>query len=376
MRLLIATDSFAPKIDGVADTAGILARQLAARGHDVVVVAPAPGKALAGDVRVVRLPAFPFPLYPEVRATYRFHTLGRLIKAHRPQATLVLTVGPVGLAAMRMLPKHSPVVHLYTTDMPGYLQAYRAPFMVPVMNHLLRWMGNRSVITLCPTEIIRADLESRGVEPLGIWGRGVDTALFNPERRNEEARLLLTKGELSRPLVLFVGRLAREKRVLDLLEATRQLRHARFALVGDGPQRAELERLFPRDRTVFTGYLRGAPLAEAFAAADVSHSQATRTPSLRLCCRRWPPVSLSSWPQGRRPQRSSRTASLGCTSSHDHRVRSRRGSAPSSTTPPCTTDWRQARCAPSKAAPGPVSSSRWNQSSCPPQSRARTRPPR
>ncbi|TAJ17160.1 MAG: glycosyltransferase, partial [Dehalococcoidia bacterium] len=63
--------------------------------------------------------------------------------------------------------------------------------------------------------------------------------------------------------------LAKEKRVLDLLEATRRLRHARFALVGDGPQRAELERLFPADRTVFTGYLRGAPLAEAFASADV-----------------------------------------------------------------------------------------------------------
>ena len=54
-----------------------------------------------------------------------------------------------------------------------------------------------------------------------------------------------------------------------LLEATRQLKHVRFALVGDGPQRADLERLFPADRTVFTGYLRGAPLAEAFASSDV-----------------------------------------------------------------------------------------------------------
>lgn len=269
MRLLIATDSFAPKIDGVADTAGVLAHHLAARGHDVVIAAPAPGKTRAGDARVVRLPSFPFPLYPEVRGVYDFRQMSRVIQAHRPDATLVLTVGPVGLAAMRMLPQDSRIVHLYTTDMPGYLRAYRAPFLVPAMDQLLRWMGRRSVVTLCPTEVVRSDLEARGVGLLGIWGRGVDTALFNPGRRSEAMRELLTKGEPDRPLVLFVGRLAREKRVLDLLEATRLLRHARFAFVGDGPQRAELERLFPRERTVFTGYLRGTPLAEAFAAADV-----------------------------------------------------------------------------------------------------------
>ena len=269
MRLLIATDSFEPKIDGVSDTAGLVARQMAARGHDVVVVAPGPGSLRAGGARVVRLPSMPFPWYPELRGAYRFDQLARLIKAHRPEATLVLTVGPVGLQTMRLLPAESRVVHVYTTDMPAYLRAYRAPFLVPAMDRLLRWMGRRAAITLCPTEVIRTDLAGRGVGPLGIWGRGVDTALFNPQRRNEETRARLTGGDPSRPLVLFVGRLAREKRVLDLLEATRRLRHARFALVGDGPQRAELERLFPADRTVFTGYLRGAPLAEAFAAADV-----------------------------------------------------------------------------------------------------------
>jgi glycosyltransferase involved in cell wall biosynthesis len=81
-------------------------------------------------------------------------------------------------------------------------------------------------------------------------------------------RARLTGGEPERPLVLYVGRLAREKRILDLLEATRRLRGARFAIVGDGPQRAELERLFPPDRTTFTGYLRGEPLAAALASAD------------------------------------------------------------------------------------------------------------
>jgi glycosyltransferase involved in cell wall biosynthesis len=39
--------------------------------------------------------------------------------------------------------------------------------------------------------------------------------------------------------------------------------------VGDGPARAELETLFAGTNTVFTGYLRGHDLAQAYAAADI-----------------------------------------------------------------------------------------------------------
>lgn len=269
MRLLIATDSFAPKIDGVAETAGVLTRILARRGHAVTVVTPAPGEADAAGARVVRVPSMPLPLYPEMRVAYRLPQVTAAIRRARPEAAIVLTTGPVGVWALRSLDRAVRTVHIYTTDMPAYLSAYHARALVPVYDRMLRWMGERSLTTLAPTEVIRDDLAARGVVRLGTWGRGVDTTLFNPNRRSPEMRHRLTGGEPHRPLVLYVGRLAREKRILDLLEATRTLRHARFALVGDGPQRAELERLFPADRTVFTGYLRGEQLAEAFASADV-----------------------------------------------------------------------------------------------------------
>lgn len=168
-----------------------------------------------------------------------------------------------------MLPRSTRIVHIYTTDMPAYLEAYRVGFLVPAFDAVLRWLSRRAVATLCPTEVVREDLAARRLDRLGVWGRGVDTTLFHPDRASPEMRARLTGGEPERPLVLYVGRLAREKRILDLLEATRRLRHARFALVGDGPHRQELERLFPPDRTVFTGFMRGVPLAEAFASADV-----------------------------------------------------------------------------------------------------------
>ena len=272
MRILIASDSFEPKIDGVSETAGVLVRALSRRGHDVTVVAPRPGGTrtdYAANARVVRLPSAPLPLYPEVRVAYRFAALRRAIEVYRPEAAIILTTGTIGLNAARLLPASTRIVHIYTTDMPAYLEAYRAGFLVPGFDAVLRWLARRSVATLCPTDVVRDDLVGRKLDRLDVWGRGVDTTLFRPDRASSEMRERLTGGEPDRPLVLYVGRLAREKRILDLLEATRRLRHARFALVGDGPQRQELERLFPPDRTVFTGFLRGVPLAEAFASADV-----------------------------------------------------------------------------------------------------------
>ena len=51
-------------------------------------------------------------------------------------------------------------------------------------------------------------------------------------------------------------------------EVLRRSPGVRLAVVGDGPQRAELERRFDPNRTRFIGYLHGEQLAEAYASAD------------------------------------------------------------------------------------------------------------
>ncbi|MEZ4552765.1 MAG: glycosyltransferase [Dehalococcoidia bacterium] len=269
MRVLVATDSFPPKIDGVADTASVMCEALSARGHHVTVIAPGPGLDSERGAHVLRLAALPLPLYPEVRVVREPLTLRRYAQRLDVQAAVVLTLGPVGLGVAGWLPRETRLIHVYTTDMPGYLRAYRAGFLAPVIDEVTRRVGRRADVTLCPTPVIRDGLVKAGVPKLEIWGRGVDTSLFHAGRRSDAMRRRLSGGEPERPIVLYVGRLAKEKRLLDLLAATRRVPEARFAFVGDGPQRAELERLFPAERTVFTGYLRGTALAEAFASADV-----------------------------------------------------------------------------------------------------------
>lgn len=268
MRILIASDSYPPKIDGVSDTATLLTRELSARGHRVLVAAPGPGEPSMGGAEVLRCPSLPLPLYPELRVAVA-PRVAAAVRKFNPQAVIAMTPGPVGVAAMRAAPSTARVLHIYTTDIPGYLRAYRLGALAWPVDRLLRWMSNRATATLCPTQRVLRDLQARGHQRLEVWGRGVDTELFRPSRRTGEMRWRLTGGEPDRPLVLYVGRLAREKRLTDLYRAAVQMPGVRFALVGDGPQRDQLERQFASVRSVFTGYLRGTALAEAFASADV-----------------------------------------------------------------------------------------------------------
>jgi hypothetical protein len=90
-----------------------------------------------------------------------------------------------------------------------------------------------------------------------VWGRGVDTDLFNPAKRDT----LPYPG----PIYLYVGRLAIEKGVADFLAA--DLGPGSKLVVGDGPARAQLERDFPS--TIFLGTKQGEELARIYASADV-----------------------------------------------------------------------------------------------------------
>lgn len=269
MRVLVATDAFPPKVDGVSDTAALITRQLTERGHRVAAVTAIQGDSHFGRAPVVRVKSVPFPLYPEVRASWPFARVKRVVERFRPEAVVVLTPGPVGIAATRTLPPGTRLVHIYTTDIPRYLHDYHLGLVVPLVERELRKLTGRATVTLCPTQTVKEDLVRRGHERVEVWGRGVDTALFNPARRSDRMRSLLSGGEPEKPLVLYVGRLAREKRMTDLLAAARRLSGMRFAIVGDGPLRNRLEREFATIPSVFTGYLRGEELATAFASADI-----------------------------------------------------------------------------------------------------------
>lgn len=264
----MATDSFPPKIDGVADTAATVARVLSRMGHTVRVVAPAPGPREGAGWLAARVESVPAPMYPELRLAVGVDRVVRIARARGWEGAIVLTPGPIGAVTALALREGVPMLNVYTTDIPRYLQTYGMQRLVGPATGLIRRMATRATATLCPTRFVQTELERLGFPRLEVWGRGVDMELFNPGRRSQAVRELLTAGNPAQPLVLYVGRLAREKR-LDALAEVAAIPGVRLAIVGDGPERARLEGEFAGLPVVFTGYLRGVALAEAFASADV-----------------------------------------------------------------------------------------------------------
>ncbi len=187
------------------------------------------------------------------------------------RAELVHLASPFVLGSGR---QQLPTIALYQTDMPGYARVYRTGSLGEAAAwHWVRRIHNAADRTLAASTASADSLRAHGVERVWVWGRGVDTRLFDPAKRNERLRRELAPG--GEVLIGYVGRLAPEKRV-DLLAQVAEVPGARLVIVGGGPAEAALRRAMPG--AVFLGPRYGPELAQVYASLDIFvHSGARET---------------------------------------------------------------------------------------------------
>lgn len=97
-----------------------------------------------------------------------------------------------------------------------------------------------------------ARLQEYGVEDIEIVPMGVDLKLFSPRRRSAEVRARYGADEKT-VVVVFAGRLCAEKRVLTIVKAFEALPSgmpAQLWLMGDGPQRTDVETAAARNPNI------------------------------------------------------------------------------------------------------------------------------
>ena len=157
----------------------------------------------------------------------------------------------------------------YHTDLPGFARRWKLGFLSRPIYGYYRWVHNQADLNLTPSEFTLKQLEEKGFERLAVWTGGVDIDRFQPSNATPEMRLRLSGGQPDKALLLFVSRLSKEKRCDWLLPVAKEIPGIRLAIVGDGPDKARLEKLFEGTPTVFTGYLHGDELASAFASGDI-----------------------------------------------------------------------------------------------------------
>jgi phosphatidylinositol alpha 1,6-mannosyltransferase len=268
MRVALVCETFLPDVNGVTTTLCRLLEHLQRSGHTALLFAPQGAPAEYAGAQIVPLGGMPLPMYPELKLTPPQPGITARLRAFRPD--LVHLVGPAVAGAVVPFVARSlrlPIIGSYHTDFGAYSRHYGFGFMQGGVNAWLRWIHNRCQITLCPSTYTLRSLRQFGFRRLRIWGRGVDTERFHPRHRSLAWREQLG-ARPDETLLLYVGRLAAEKRVELLPEALRGLPNTRMVFVGDGPFRPELERRCAGLPVSFTGFLKGQELATAYASAD------------------------------------------------------------------------------------------------------------
>jgi phosphatidylinositol alpha 1,6-mannosyltransferase len=265
VKIGIVTESFLPQINGVTNSVLRILEHIRDRGHESVVVAPGDGPAEYADARVVRVPAFPLPVYrsfPIALPTSRVESALRDFGPDVVHLASPTVLGGMGaLAAQRL---DVPSVAVFQSDLPAFVRRYRLGATAPVAWRWLRRIHRRAALTLAPSSVVAWELEQRGFAPVARWARGVDLDRFNPAHRSELLRRhIAPRGEV---VVGYVGRLAAEKQV-DRLARLSDVPGTRLVIVGDGPLRSRLERRLSRAR--FLGFRTGGDLSATVASLDV-----------------------------------------------------------------------------------------------------------
>ncbi|MFT5836603.1 MAG: glycosyltransferase involved in cell wall biosynthesis [Candidatus Azotimanducaceae bacterium] len=274
MKLCIVTETYPPEINGVAMTLHRISNELRQQGHSVRIIRPRQSSeaqnARYDDTLIVT--GLPLPGYDGLRFGLPCsHKLRTYWETNRPDIIYVATEGPLGQSAIKAAAQLDiPIVSGFHTNFHEYMKHYKLPILEKMVQGFLRKTHNKTRRTFAPSKDVIERLEAMGIEGIRLLGRGVDTALFSPAKR--DAALRQRWGVDDDGIVaLFVSRLAAEKNIPLTAKTFKKIkqRHPNVAcvFVGDGPERAKLEKAHPD--FIFAGMQTGDDLARHYASADL-----------------------------------------------------------------------------------------------------------
>lgn len=286
MRILYCTDTYPPQVNGVSVVTAASVAGMQDRGWECAVVNPRYpkpyGEAFVSDAPGLsavaiheKVPSIPFPPYPDIRlAAPIYGRVRETVRRFQPDVIHCQTEFVIGRLGQRAAAEFGiPLVSSYHTDFSRYTESYGLPWLRPRVTRYIARFHARSQRVYTPSESARDDLHRMGVSRVEVWGRGVDVAQFNPDRRDDAWRRRLGIGDGF--VFLHVGRLAAEKNVQLILEAFDRFRAAHpdvdawLVVAGAGPSLPALRQGAP-PRVIFLGNLdRHAVLPSLYASSNV-----------------------------------------------------------------------------------------------------------
>ena len=300
MKIAIFTDTYPPFINGVSTSAFNLVQALKEHGHDVVVVAPRvdDGKLEFSD-GIIKVPGLELKKMYGYRVTNIYNK--KIVQMLRDYGVELIHnqtdigIGQFAKIACRQL--HVPLVYTYHTAYEDYTYYVVRGIMDRIGKHAMRGYA-KQVARYC-TEFITPSLKTKDyMRSIGsdiyinVVPTGIDFSLFDEKNIDKEKQLEFKKahgiGENTK-VFLLLGRVAKEKSMDYSIRGFAMYlnKHpeddVKMLVVGDGPQKQELEllthELHISDKVDFIGKVPATDvpfyyhLADIYTSASITETQ-------------------------------------------------------------------------------------------------------
>ncbi len=285
MRLLMLSDVYFPRVNGVSASMRTFARDLVRRGHAVTVVAPSYGpEDQVEDFELIRLPSRRIFFDPEDRLIKRSAVRGQLAKLRTRPYDVIHIHTP--FRAHQLGTRLSqltgiPTVETYHTYFEQYVSHYLPRLPARALRSAARWISRRLCHAvdhlIVPTQQMLTVLDGYGIRTPSTV---IPTGIHLDEFRSGDGSRFRTSNRigLERPTLVTVSRLAVEKNIAFLLEVARVLvkdfPDLYFVIAGEGPDAPRLKQrmldLGLQDNVGFFGNLhRSTDLLDCYKSGDV-----------------------------------------------------------------------------------------------------------
>lgn len=287
MKIAIFTDTFFPQFNGVTTTVYQSAKSLVEKGHEVMIFTLSPDVKKYVDpninkLKIVSLPNMPALIYPSLRFTLPLGFSLNKLRKFKPDIIHSHTPFAVGLEAVVCSKFFKiPLVGTHHTFYDDYLKHIKMDYH---WAKKLSWKVvvayyNRCDLVLGPTKSLIDVLIRHGLKkPISILQNSIDMNLFKPIASQIEKEYLKKGYAIQGTSIIFEGRLSYEKSIDQIIKSfslmLKRKPDLKLMLVGDGPERGNLEKLAEnlkiKDNVIFSGFVSyGEEVVKAYQANEI-----------------------------------------------------------------------------------------------------------
>ncbi len=308
MRIMYFSDTFLPKVDGVALSIKNFSERLSLKGHEFLIACPKYGEGdfsrINDKISVERFTSGSLPSYPDIKVVLpNPEKIKKLVKDFEPDIIHIHTPGLLGQYAISASEKYGiPSIGTYHTLMAEqntYVSFYRLLkldklFMkINKFNKALSFkdllkfqksdtfnLRKKIILKLCnnlyercdliisPSHLLKEQLLEYGIDkPITVVSNGMDLSRFQGK----------VKVASDAPKILHVGRISYEKNCDVIINSFKLIKdkipNSTLTIIGEGPAISSLkiqaEKLGLVDSIIFSGFIDNSKLHEVYPEYDL-----------------------------------------------------------------------------------------------------------